>query len=204
MDLIPTIEQVLDEKTRVRLNAPDDWVRAAVLLPLLLRNERWHVLFTQRTERVGTHKGQISFPGGKVERSDSDLIETAMRETEEEIGVPASAINVLGALNDTQSRSFHYVVTPYVGTFAGTVAFRPNPHEIAELIVAPLDELRDPTIHRIEQWAFRGREYPIHFYEWSGYTIWGITAGILTDFLDTLPLQINTEDKRYEDCTHRT
>lgn len=204
MDLITTVEQSLEEKVRVQLDAPSDWIRAAVFLPLFRRDNQWNILFTRRTERVGTHKGQISFPGGKAEYRDDDLVETATRETEEEIGVPASAIEVLGVLNDTKSHSFHYVVTPYVGTFAGAVVFHPNPHEIAEIIMVPLEALRDPTIHRVEWWEHQNHEYPIHFYEWNGYTIWGITGNILTDFLDTLPPHLDTEDRTYENRTHRT
>lgn len=193
MELPIIVQRAIAAKSRLRLDVPRRWVRAAVLLPLFVQDERWHILFTRRTHRVGTHKGQISFPGGKVETDDDSLVETALRETEEEIGVPADSIKVLGRLDDTQSRSARYVVTPYVGTFAGTVAFKPNPSEIDELILVPLRDLQDPAIHRIEWWEYQGTQVPVHFYEWDAYTIWGITGGILADFLDTVPREIFEE-----------
>jgi len=158
---------------------------AAVLVPLFLRRDEPWVLFTRRTEHLKNHGGEISFPGGGAEPEDADLWQTALRETEEEMGIAAVDIKRLGQLDDFIS-IYGYLVTPYVGSFRGPYAYRPDPGEIAEVIELPLQHLRDPQIYHQEDWQHKGRTVPVDFYQLDGHNIWGMTAAILKQLLQRL------------------
>ncbi len=169
---------------------PSGWRRAAVLLPLHPTPHGWHLIFTRRTEDVPTHKGQISFPGGRVEPADPDLATTALRETHEELGVPPHQVQLIGRLDDVQTRVSRYVVSPFVGLLPSDPPLQPNPAEIADVFSVPLADLLDPAIHHVEWWEYAGRPVPLHFYTWRGTTIWGLTGAILADFLRRLQRRI--------------
>lgn len=155
---------------------------AAVLAPLFLRNDEPWILFTRRTEHLKNHGGEISFPGGGAEENDADLWQTALRETEEEMGIAAADIERLGQLDDFIS-IYGYLVTPYVGSFSDPYPYRPDPGEIAEVIELPLQRLRDPQIYHQEDWQHAGRTVPVDFYQLDGHNIWGMTAAILKQLL---------------------
>ncbi len=155
---------------------------AAVLLPLFELAGEPHLLFTLRTEDVRHHRGEISFPGGAREPGDVDLAATALREAEEEIGLRAMDVEVLGRLDDFESIHGYHVV-PFVGHFAAPYDYRIDPREIAEVIEIPLARLRDPEIFRTEDWSHRGRRIPVSFYTVDDHEIWGLTADILSQFL---------------------
>ncbi|RMH68531.1 MAG: CoA pyrophosphatase [Gemmatimonadetes bacterium] len=169
------------------LLVPNGWKRAAVLVTLIDLPEQCQVLFTQRTETLPTHKGQISCPGGGMDEHDENLLETVLRETQEEIGVSPNQIDILGQLDDVQSRGSTYIVTPFVGVISSQVPLIPNPREIDHLLNIPLHELRDPAIHHIRKWRHDGEVYLVHFYEWRHYTVWGLTGKIIAHFLERLP-----------------
>lgn len=156
---------------------------AAILLPLLIRHGEEHILFTRRTEHLPHHAGEISFPGGACHEGDPDLAATALRETEEEIGIPAASIELHGRLDDFWSIHGYHVV-PFVGTLAQPVAYRVADFEIAELIEAPLDHFRTPGVHHVEDWTHHGRVHPVDFYRFGEHVIWGLTAAILRQFLE--------------------
>jgi|APIni6443716594_1056825.scaffolds.fasta_scaffold26838_2 8-oxo-dGTP pyrophosphatase MutT (NUDIX family) len=156
---------------------------AAVLLPLLLRNGEECVLFTRRTEHLPHHGGEISFPGGARHDADLDLAATALRETEEEIGIPAATIELHGRLDDFWSIHGYHVV-PFVGTLPPACSYRIDDREIAALIEVPLDHFRNPGVHHMEDWTHRGRVHPVDFYRYGDQVIWGLTAAILRQFLE--------------------
>lgn len=156
---------------------------AAVLLPLLIRDGEECVLFTLRTDQLPHHAGEISFPGGASHANDADMVATALRETEEEIGVPASSIKLHGRLDDFWSIHGYHVV-PFVGTIPHPFSYRIARQEIAALIEAPLDHFRLPGVHHTEDWTHRGRVYPVDFYRYGEHIIWGLTAAILRQFLE--------------------
>ena len=144
--------------------------------------ETWLVL-TRRTNSVATHKGQISLPGGTREASDESLMRTALRETEEEIGIPADQIQVLGKLPQTPTATSNFNVTPFVGRLAAIPTYRPHEPEVAEVIEIPVSVLRDPTrICEQEVVSSRGRIRAEGFC-YGRYFIWGATARILREFL---------------------
>jgi 8-oxo-dGTP pyrophosphatase MutT (NUDIX family) len=168
-----------------RVVPPGSLVPAAVLVPIVDRGEP-HVLFAKRTERVGHHKGQISFPGGTVAASDPTFLDTALRECEEEIALPREAVEPLGALDDTETVATHFVITPFVGHVREPVAWRPDGEEIEKVIEVPWSALTDPRCFRVETWERDGVSRPVYFYECLGETIWGATARILKGYLDIL------------------
>ncbi len=153
---------------------------AAVLLALLPNGGKWDVLLTKRTEMVEHHKGQISFPGGMVDPGDADAVATALREADEEVGIPTSLVRVLGRLDDFYTVATPFHVTPIVGEITGSFAPRLNPRETAEVIFAPMAQLLDPMRWRQEQW----KGIPVSFYDVAGVTVWGATARILDQFLE--------------------
>lgn len=166
-----------------RTIAADALRPAAVLLPLLIRNGEEYVLFTRRTEHLPHHAGEISFPGGARHSEDTDLAATALRETEEEIGVPAASVELHGRLDDFWSIHGYHVV-PYVGTIPHPFSYQVAALEIAALIEAPLDHFRAPGVHHSEDWSHHGRVHPVDFYRYGEHVIWGLTAAILRQFLE--------------------
>lgn len=156
---------------------------AAVLIPLYQRNGRDYLLFTERTAHLVHHAGEISFPGGGYDHGDKDLSATALRETEEELGIARSQVEVLGRLDDFYSVHGYHVV-PFVGTIPLPDNLQHDPFEIAGTFEAPLDHFRNPSTHRIENWQHLGRTHPVDFYEFEEHTIWGLTAAILRQFIE--------------------
>lgn len=158
---------------------------AAVLVPLYFDSGEWRMLFTQRTDHVEEHKGQVSFPGGGVDEGDADRVATALRETEEEIGLSRRDVTVLGTLDELITVT-QYRVTPVVGAFPWPYDFRINPRECAGVFGVSLRWLADPA--NLET---RYRPPPIagppvavyYFREYQGHVIWGVTARIVLDFL---------------------
>jgi len=163
-----------------------DLVSAAVLVPITDRGEP-HLLFAKKTTSVPHHQGQFSFPGGVVEHRDASRVETALREAWEEIRLPASAVEVLGLLDDTETRATSFIITPVVGIVTAPVDFVPDGHEIERVLEVPLRVLRDPGIFHTETWERNGEAHPVYFYRVSEEdVIWGVTARILKQFLRLL------------------
>ncbi len=178
METLGPLAQAL--ATRAHRTLPTEGKRvAAVLLALVPRDAEWNVLLTKRTETVEHHKGQISFPGGMVDPGDADVVATALRETDEEVGIPSAQVRVLGRLDDFYTVATPFHVTPVVGTIEGPFVARPNPQETAEVILAPMRELLDPYRWRQEDW----KGIAVSFYDVAGVTVWGATARILDQFL---------------------
>ena len=162
---------------------PKDNLAPAAVLPIFVKEGMEHVLFTKRPDTMPHHQGEISFPGGRYQPEDLNLQTTALRETQEEMGIAAQDIEILGRLDDFYS-VHGYHVTPFVGWFPFPYAFHVDQREISEVITVPLERLRDPAVFRTEDWSHRGRIYPVHFYRIDHYEIWGLTAAILNQFLD--------------------
>ena len=176
------IEAALAERPR-RVVEQEGLIPAAVLLLLTDRGGP-RVVFAKRTEGVAHHKGQFSFPGGIVETWDGSRLETALREAKEEIGLPPSAVEILGTLDDTETRATQFVITPFVGMISQPVNYTPDGREIERVLEVPLEALLDPANFRVEMWERNGEVQPVYFYEYAGETIWGATARILKQFLD--------------------
>jgi len=152
---------------------------AAVLVPVTDRAEPGVVL-TQRTETLRNHAGQIAFPGGRADPGDADLVATALREAEEEIGLPPRAVTVIG-LADRYRTVTGFEVTPVLGVIPPDMTLRPSEAEVANLFEVPLAYLLDPAHHRRVSAPWRGRTR--HFYEilWNDRRIWGATAAMIVN-----------------------
>ena len=165
--------------------APSDSLRcAAVLVPLLRVDGEWHLLYTRRTDRVESHKGQVSFPGGACDEGETSPEQTALREAEEEIGLRPEDVRVLGRLNSMATIS-SFRVTPVVGVISWPVVFRPAQAEVARVFTMPLAWLADKS----NRWEFNifGRNHSvIFFHPYDGELLWGATARMTVEFLNAL------------------
>jgi len=158
---------------------------AAVLIPLYVRDKGLWTLLTKRTDHVEHHKGQISFPGGGKDDADANLWETAVRETEEEIGVPRAGVRILGALPKLVTVT-DFEISPFVGAIPYPVALTPHAHEVEEIIEVPVSYLLDPMVVEERPVKWKGRDVKTLVYHYKGHAIWGATARILADFLSAL------------------
>jgi 8-oxo-dGTP pyrophosphatase MutT (NUDIX family) len=183
-DFIEQIRNILSSRKRRMIEHPL-FSHAAVLVPLFQKDGDCHLLFTKRSEEVKYHKGEISFPGGVVDEEDLELINTALREADEEIGLKESDVQIIGILDDIVTIT-EFIVTPIVGLFPYPYSFKVSEVEIAELIEVPLVSLLDKNCFR-EREIFRGGQKEIVFaYEYGKHIIWGATARILKQFLDLI------------------
>lgn len=189
-----------------RIVPPGPLIRAAVLVPIIDRGGPV-LVFAKRTERVGHHKGQISFPGGIVDPTDGSVVEAALRECEEEIGLPRAAVDVLGALDDTETFATQFVITPFVGLVREPVLWKPDGEEIERVIEIPYAALVEKGSFRVEPWERDDAVRPVYFFDYQGDTIWGATARILKHYLDLIEAPSDsvtaTRGRRSEDPERR-
>lgn len=177
-------------------------VLAAVLLPIYYTQDQYYVLFTKRTRKVKEHKGQISFPGGVYQEGDGTLVNTALRECTEEIGLMANDIEVLGELDDTLSRTSNYVISPFVAVIPWPYQFRVNKEETEELVEAPISELLDKSSLRRKTEIIDGERVTSYFYHYQDRVIWGATARILNQFLNIYTQA--TSHEQSNECLRRS
>jgi 8-oxo-dGTP pyrophosphatase MutT (NUDIX family) len=151
---------------------------AAVLFPIVLRDEGHTVLLTQRAAHLKDHPGQISFPGGRVEAEDLSPTHTALRETVEEIGLDPAQIEVVGFLPEYRTAT-GFRVTPVVGFVTPPFDLKPDPFEVAEVFEVPLAFLLDPANHQRHSLHYRGALRQYYAMPYGEYFIWGATAGMI-------------------------
>lgn len=153
-----------------------------MLVPLILRDDQPFLLLTQRSRHVPTHQGQVSFPGGVYEAEDADLVQTAVRETYEEVGVPPEQVTILGRMDEISTNSTSFAITPFAAVIPPDVAHITSDLEVARIIEVSLDLLLDPANRepdpRIRHWQ----------YVLPDVVVWGATARILSGFLGILSL----------------
>jgi len=154
---------------------------AAVLMPIVARPEELTVLFTRRTAQLRAHSGQISFPGGRIEEGDASEQAAALRETHEEVGIPAGSVEVLGRLADYHTRT-GFRVTPIVGLVRVPFSLSVDAREVDEVFEVPLSFLLDPANHQRHSREFQGRQVQYYAIPYFDYYIWGATAGMLINF----------------------
>jgi 8-oxo-dGTP pyrophosphatase MutT (NUDIX family) len=157
---------------------------SAVLLPLYLKEKEYYLLFTERTQQVKDHKGQISFPGGVYQEEDGTLVNTALRECAEEIGLAPESVRILGELDDIITLTSNYIVSPFVAVIPYPYEFRLSQYEIEEIIEVPVSALLDKSGLREEIEVIEGKPEVMRYYHYQGKVIWGATARILHQFLE--------------------
>ena len=189
-DFIDQMQKMLLSRKRTVIEHPP-FSHAAVLVPLFKKKEDCHLLFTKRSEQVKYHKGEISFPGGVVDEEDSELVNTALREAFEEIGLKERDVQIIGILDDIVTIT-EFIVTPIVGLFPHPYPFKVSEGEIAELIEVPLSSLLDEDCFS-EREIFRGGQNEVVYsYQYEKHIIWGATARILKQFLDLITSRRST------------
>jgi len=191
------------DQVRARLAAHAPGVRAewnarpaAVLIPLYHDRGEWHLLFTERTHTVEDHKGQVAFPGGRVDDGDASRVETALRETEEEIGLKREDVTVLGQLDELLTVT-QYRITPVIGVFPWPYPFVLSTEELSEVFGVPLWWLADPANCEVQyrEPLIPGPKIPVYYFRYQGHIIWGVTARMLINFLEVVqPLLADPRD----------
>lgn len=185
-EALEAADSSLDGYAEIDLNDETRLKCAAVLIPLVWHEDEWHVLFTRRTDKVESHKGQVSFPGGACDEGETTPEETALREAEEEIGLDPSRIRVLGRLTNLITITY-FRVTPVVGVIKWPAVFRVGEHEVARVFTIPLGWLADSS----NRWQFERPDTTrslIAYHPYDGELLWGATARMTVDFLKVLGL----------------
>jgi 8-oxo-dGTP pyrophosphatase MutT (NUDIX family) len=160
-------------------------IKAAVLVPLIERNEEMTVLLTKRTDHLDTHAGQISFPGGRMEDCDASAEDTALRETLEEVGLDTAHIEILGRLSSYITRT-GFDVAPIIGVVSPPFSLTPDPYEVADVFETPLAFLLDPANRHIHSHEVEGKTGRFYAMPHGDNYIWGATAGILVSLHQAL------------------
>ncbi len=173
------------EESWGRLPASEPIAPAAVLVAVVERAGALTVLLTRRAERLARHAGQISFPGGRADPEDGTPQRTALREAEEEIGLPASQVEIVGRLDDYLVGT-GYRITPVVGFVTAPPAFEADTREVAEVFEVPLSFVLEPANYRRDKMTVGGVERRFYVMPYEAYHIWGATAAILVNFRDVV------------------
>ena len=174
-----------DHSLNPGMKPPDKLTPAAVLIPLVAREDGVTMLLTQRTNNLAHHPGQVSFPGGHVDATDGSPEDTALRETEEEVGIDRRHIRVIGRLADYWTRT-GFSVSPVVGVLTPPFDVSPDPSEVAEVFEVPMAFLMDPANHERHSREYQGTTRHFYAMPYNGFYIWGATAGMLVDLHNVL------------------
>lgn len=160
---------------------------AAVLVPLFEAAGETRVVLTRRPDTMPSHRGDVAFPGGKVHPDvDATLLDAALREAEEEVGIDRTAVEVVAELDTISTVTSRFLVAPFVGILPSPTLLRPDPREVARVFDVALSELMAEGVHRVEHWGTGVLTRDVHIFELEDETVWGLTARILSGFLTLL------------------
>ena len=186
-DSLLRLRGILARHVSIAIDAPN-LRRACVLIPIIRSKRGWSLLLTRRSENLAAHSGQIAFPGGAVEDGES-LQDAAIREAEEEVGIPASSVELIGRLDDLITNS-GFLVAPFVGVVNEPIDYVIQASEVVEAFEVPVDALLDKEKPEVRYVSFRNRRVPAYFYPYKQYEIWGLTGRMLKAFLDMVWLAV--------------
>jgi 8-oxo-dGTP pyrophosphatase MutT (NUDIX family) len=189
-DFVTHVRVALSDHNRI---TSSEWEArpAAVLLPLFQENGVWSLLFTRRTESLNSHRGQVSFPGGVIEDKDNGPVEAALRELEEEIGISADEVEILGCI-DNMFTVTQFSITPVVGKISWPINLHLNKSEVARAFSVPISWLADKNNIKTEERTVPGLDLkvPVYFFKpFEGEVIWGATARITLNFLEIIGIK---------------
>ncbi len=182
-ETVERLERLLESRAADEIET-GDLRRACVLILLVEIGGRWCVLFSHRSPDLRVHSGQIAFPGGSADEGEQ-LEVAALRETEEEVGIPVDAVRLIGRLDDVITRT-GFVVSPFVGVLTRSVEYRLQETEVTSVYEVPVDVLLDSSNPEIRYLRYQDRTYPSYFFKHETLEIWGLTARILKGFLDVV------------------
>ena len=160
---------------------------AAVLFPLIEKNNQLNVILTTRSKDLPSHPGQVCFPGGKLEKTDKNLIECAKRESFEEVGIKSKQIKLLGQLDDCVTGT-NYKVTPFIGLIDSNYIPVIQEKEVADIFEVPLDYFIEKNNKKLESANYKGKSFTYYQYNWKDKKIWGSTARIIVNFCEIMNL----------------
>jgi 8-oxo-dGTP pyrophosphatase MutT (NUDIX family) len=180
---IARLRRALAGRKRKVLERPE---RAAVLVPIVDDGAGLRLLLTRRTENLPSHQGHVAFPGGFMQPGERNPVVTALREAEEEIGLPPVEVDVLGLLDDFVARGGSVVVSPVVGRLARLPGLRPSSGEVARIFTIPIEELARPERWQERVEASADGPQRLAFFEHDGETLWGLSARVVMQLLDLL------------------
>ncbi|MEO8033802.1 MAG: CoA pyrophosphatase [Acidobacteriota bacterium] len=175
------LRELLARTPAVAIDAPQ-FKRACVLIPVVRQGEGWCILFSRRSELLAAHRGQVAFPGGGVEAGE-ELAAAAVREAQEEVGIPVDHVELIGRLDDVVTNS-GFLVAPFIGVIAEPIEYVLQESEVAEVFEVPVEALLHPDNPEVRYVPFRSRQYPAYFYTYGDYEIWGLTGRMLKAMLD--------------------
>ncbi|HPS57335.1 MAG TPA: CoA pyrophosphatase [Spirochaetota bacterium] len=175
-----TLRERLKNRKKRSISFPD-YRKAAVMMLFFEKNNSVHVLLQLRTDRVSTHKGQVSMPGGSCDSTDRDLLQTALRETNEEMGIDPSAIEVIGEFDEYIS-IMGFQVNVFAGALNSKIEYTASDDETEQILEVPFSLFYNEEFYKCEKLTHEGREFDVYYYDFNGITVWGMTARILTDF----------------------
>lgn len=176
------LRMILAQRPSIEITDAPQHRRACVLIPLIRHEDHWSVLLTRRAENLAAHSGQIAFPGGALEDNET-LEDAAIREAEEEVGIPPHRVELIGRLDDVVTHS-GFLVAPFVGVIHERVEYVMQESEVVEVFEVPIEALMDLRNPEIRYVPFRKRQFPAYFYRYREYEIWGLTGRMLKAFLD--------------------
>lgn len=172
------------------VQAPFTGAPAAVLVPLFEEDGLARVILTRRSDRLRSHTGEVSFPGGRLDPEEEPLA-AALREAGEEVGIDPDHVDIIGQLEPLATLSSRSGITPFVGVLPARPTLTPNPHEVELAFDVTLAQLLDPGLYREERWDTPwGNDRSVHFFELPDDTVWGATARILHQLLELLALNV--------------
>jgi 8-oxo-dGTP pyrophosphatase MutT (NUDIX family) len=180
-------EILITRDPKYQTGSSSQWVHASVLIPIFKDDGDYKVLFTERTRSVEHHKGQISFPGGKVDEEDDTFEETALREAHEEIGLAKEDVTILGRIDDALTAISDFIVHPFVGFIPHPYEFKINVREVKRLVRIPIEVFfSDDSLYKRDWAEIDGSIYHGTVYHYDGDLIWGATARIMQNLVDVV------------------
>jgi 8-oxo-dGTP pyrophosphatase MutT (NUDIX family) len=179
------LRQILSSRPK-RHRSSNNYTESAVLIPIFCKDDSYSILFTRRSKNLLHHSGQISFPGGVRSKGDTTLLDTALRESCEEIGLKPADAEIIGELDDTPTTTSSFLITPFVALIPYPYQFTPNPNEIIDIFDVSIPSLLYEITVRTEPEVIDGEPITEYFYEYGERVIWGATARILTQLLDAI------------------
>jgi 8-oxo-dGTP pyrophosphatase MutT (NUDIX family) len=181
---IVQLRQALEPVHRLAPHRPGGGRGAAVLMPIFELDGELHVVYIRRSEHVESHRGQVAFPGGRVDPADETLLHTALREAQEEVGIDPASVEVLGGIEGAVARTSEIYVTPFVGVIPAGHGLRADPREVAAIFFVPMDALKDPSYrgtYRFRRETGEVTEHPAILY--NDQVIWGLTLRFTEEVL---------------------